>query len=116
MRVPLRHLAHVRSGDKGDSWNLAVIAYEPELYPVLEEQLSADRVRAHYEGMIAGRVDRYPVPGLGALNFVAQQALGGGCCRNLRLDTYGKALSSAALAIELDVPDELTAKLRNYAA
>jgi hypothetical protein len=114
MRVPLQHLAHVRSGDKGNSWNVAVIAYAPELYDTLEAQVTSERVREFYDGMIEGEVVRYPVPGLGAFNFVAQQALAGGCSRNLRVDTYGKAMSAAVLALEIDVPDELLEHLVNY--
>lgn len=112
MRVILRHVAHVRSGDKGNTSNIAVIAYSPALYPVLKEQLTAARVKDFYAGVVHGPVDRYEVDGLHALNFVAQGALGGGVSRSLCLDNYGKSLSSALLAFELDVPDELVGELR----
>ena len=71
MRVKLQHVAHARSGDKGDTANIAVIAYEPELYPLLKEQLTAERVKAFYRGAIAGTVERYAIDHLWALNFVA---------------------------------------------
>ncbi|MSQ59246.1 MAG: hypothetical protein EXR36_06270 [Betaproteobacteria bacterium] len=107
MRVPLRHLAHARSGDKGNTSNVCVIAYAPELYPLLKEQLSAERFKAHYAGVVHGRVERYEVDNIGALNFVAYEALGGGVSRSLCLDNYGKSLSSRVLSLELEVPDSM---------
>jgi hypothetical protein len=112
MRVKLQHVAHVRSGDKGNTSNIAVFAYSPELYPLLKEQLTAERFRAFYEGVVKGRVDRYEVDAIHALNFVAQDALGGGVSRSLSLDNYGKALSAAVLGFEIDVPDRLSNHLR----
>jgi hypothetical protein len=112
MKVKLQHVAHVRSGDKGNTSNIAVIAYSPELYPLLKEQLTAERFRAFYEGVVKGRVDRYEVDNLGALNFVAHEALGGGVSRSLSLDNYGKALSAAVLGFEIEVPDRLSNHLR----
>lgn len=112
MRVLLQHLAHTRSGDKGNTSNVAVIAYEPELYPYLKEQLTAERFKAHYAGVVNGPVERFAVDGLCALNFVAHNALGGGVSRSLCLDNYGKALSSAILGLEVEVPDALRGKLR----
>jgi hypothetical protein len=116
VRVTLQHLAHLRSGDKGNTANIAVIAYAPEFYPALKEQLTADRVKAFYKGTITGCVERYAIDSLGALNFVAHGALGGGVSRSLCLDNYGKALSAALLAFELDVPDEYRALLRGPAS
>lgn len=107
MRVPLQHVAHVRSGDKGDTSNITVIAYDEELYPLLEAQLTAKRFKAHYGGLINGSVTRYEVPTLWVLNFVADGALGGGVSRSLRLDNYGKSLSAAVLSFELEIPDGL---------
>jgi hypothetical protein len=112
MRVKLQHVAHARSGDKGNTANIEVFAYAPELYPFLKEQLTADRLKAFYQGVIAGKVERYAVDGLHALNFVAHGALGGGVSRSLCLDNYGKALSAAVLGFELDIPDELRGQLR----
>ncbi len=112
MRVLLQHAAHTRSGDKGNTSNVMVIAYEPEFYPLLKEHLTAERFKALYAGVVKGRVTRYDVDGLGVLNFVAEEALGGGVSRSLCLDNYGKALSSLILGFELDVPDPLRDKLR----
>ena len=112
MRVKLQHVAHVRSGDKGDTSNIAVFAYAPELYPLLKEQLTADRFRAFYAGTVKGRVTRYEVDAIDALNFVAEGALGGGVSRSLSLDNYGKALSAALLGFGLEVPDRLGNHLR----
>ena len=113
MRVMLQHVAHARSGDKGNTANIAVIAYAAELYPLLKEQLTAERLKAFYQGVITGKVERYAVDGLHALNFVAHGALGGGVSRSLCLDNYGKALSGALLGFELEIPDELRPHLRN---
>ncbi|HEX4986638.1 MAG TPA: hypothetical protein VFV71_11305 [Burkholderiales bacterium] len=112
MKVLLQHLAHCRSGDKGNTSNISVIAYEPELYPHLKEQLTAEKFRAHYAGVVTGKVTRYDVDGLQALNFVAEGALGGGVSRSLCLDNYGKSLSARVLSFEVEVPDALKAKLR----
>ncbi len=114
MKVMLQHLAHCRSGDKGNTSNISVIAYEPELYPHIRQQLTAERFKAHYEGVVMGRVTRYEVDGLHALNFVAEGALGGGVSRSLCLDNYGKSLSARALSFELEIPDALGAKLKGF--
>jgi hypothetical protein len=112
MRVKLQHVAHARSGDKGNTANMAVFAYDPELYPLLKAQLTAERVKAFYRGAIQGEVERYEVDGLHALNFVAHGALGGGVSRSLCLDNYGKALSAALLGFELEIPEALRDRLR----
>jgi hypothetical protein len=112
VRIKLQHVAHARSGDKGNTANIAVIAYAPELYPLLKEQLTAERVKAFYKGVIGGTVERYAIDHLWALNFVAHGALGGGVSRSLCLDNYGKALSALILGFELDVPEQHTALLR----
>lgn len=112
MKVKLQHVAHARSGDKGNTANIVVAAYAPELYPHLEEQLTAAQVKAFYKGAITGAVERYEVEVLAMLNFVAHGALGGGVSRSLCLDNYGKALSAALLGFELDIPDELAGHLR----
>jgi hypothetical protein len=97
----LRDLAHARAGDKGDTSSIAVIAYGAEDYPLLERLLTAERVRAHFAGTVRGEVRRYAMPGIGALNFVMQGALGGGVTRSLALDAHGKCLASALLELEL---------------
>ena len=114
--MKLQHGAHARSGDKGDISNIAVFAYEPELYPLLVEQLTAERFRHFYGGAIKGEVHRYPVEALHAINFVCHGALGGGVSRSLCLDNYGKSLSAAVLGFELEVPDALVPKLKNLPA
>ena len=113
MRVKLQHVAHARSGDKGNTANMAVFAYDPELYPLLKAQLTAQKVKEFYRGAIRGEVERYDVDGLHALNFVAHGALGGGVSRSLCLDNYGKALSAALLGFELEIPEALRDRLRN---
>lgn len=99
----LRELAHARTGDKGDTSQISVIAYDPGDFAFLAEHLTADRVRAHFAAIARGEVTRYELPGLGALNFVLQGALAGGVTRSLSLDAHGKCLSSVLL--ELEVPD-----------
>lgn len=112
MRVQLQHVAHCRSGDKGNTSNISVIAYAPELYQVLCEQLTAERFREYYAGVVTGEVIRYEIHGLHSLNFVAHGALGGGVSRSLCLDNYGKSLASRILAFEINVPDEFAPLLR----
>ena len=111
MNVQLQHVAHTRSGDKGNTSNIAVFAYEPEFYPLLKEQLTAARFKAYYQGAIKGEVLRYEADNIDALNFVCHGALGGGVSRSLCLDNYGKALSAAVLGFMIDVPDALVPKL-----
>lgn len=111
MKIKLQHVAHTRSGDKGDISNIAVFAYEPEFYPLLKAQLSAERFKAFYAGTIKGDVIRYEVDNLEAMNFVCHGALGDGVSRSLCLDNYGKALSAAILGFEIEVPEVLKAKL-----
>ncbi len=111
MRVLLQHLAHTRSGDKGNTSNISVFAYEPEFYDLLKTQLTADRFKDFYRGVIKGDVVRYEVENIHAMNFVAHGALGGGVSRSLCLDNYGKALSAAILGFEIDVPESLRDKL-----
>ena len=111
MKVKLQHLAHTRSGDKGNTSNIAVFAYEPAFYPLLKTQLTAERFKAFYQGAIKGDVIRYEVDNLEAMNFVCHGALGGGVSRSLCLDNYGKALSAAVLGFEIEVPDALRTQL-----
>jgi len=112
MKVLLQHAAHCRSGDKGNTSNISVIAYDEQLYPHLKAQLTADRFKAFYAGVVTGPVERYTIDPLWAMNFVCQGALGGGVSRSLCLDNYGKSLSSRILAYELEIPDSLRALLR----
>lgn len=112
--IELRHLAHTRSGDKGNTSNVAVIAWSQKLYPLLCEQLSAAAFARHYTGVVFGEVTRYEVERLGVLNFVAQGALGGGVSRSLSLDQYGKTLAAGVLNFPLVVPADLLPLLKNY--
>jgi hypothetical protein len=114
MKVMLQHAAHCRSGDKGNTSNISVIAYAPAFYPYLKEQLTADRFKSHYTGVVTGKVTRYDVDGLQALNFVAEGALGGGVSRSLCLDNYGKSLSARVLSFELEIPYSLKSQLRGF--
>ncbi|HZG18734.1 MAG TPA: hypothetical protein VE092_01865 [Herbaspirillum sp.] len=99
--MQLRDIAHSRAGDKGDISNISVIAYRIEDYALLERELTAERVRTHFAGVVQGEVVRYALPQLGTLNFVMQRALGGGVTRSLALDAHGKALSGVMLGMEL---------------
>ena len=102
--MKLRELAHSRTGDKGNVSNISVIAHEPGDYAFLAEHVTADRVRAHFKDIVKGKVERYQLPGIGALNFVLHDALGGGVTRSLSLDPHGKSLSSSLL--EMEMPDK----------
>jgi hypothetical protein len=103
--VNVRELAHVRCGDKGNTLNVAVVAYDAEGYALLEERLTADRLGAELDSLIEGSVTRYELPQLRALNFVVEDALAGGVTTSLRLDGHGKSLSFAVLGIDLDADD-----------
>lgn len=104
-RVKLRTLAHARSGDKGDTCNIGVVARDARAYALLREHLTTERVRAYFHGLVAGEVLRYELPNVGALNFVLRGALGGGGTRSMRLDAIGRALADALLELELALPD-----------
>ena len=99
--MKLREIAHSRTGDKGNISNISVIAYDAKHYPLLLEQVTAARVKAHFAGVVQGEVVRYELPNLSALNFVMDQALGGGVTRSLALDAHGKSLSSALLDFDI---------------
>jgi len=100
--MKLREIAHSRTGDKGDTSNISVIAYDAGYYPLLLKQVTSERVRAHFAGVVDGDVVRYELPNISALNFVITKALGGGVTRSLALDGHGKSLSSALLDLEID--------------
>ena len=103
-RIQLREIAHARSGDKGDTANVGLIALKPEYYPLLVEQVTAERVKQHFQGVCLGDVERYELPNLNALNFLLHQALDGGGTLSLKTDPQGKTYSSALLRMEIDVP------------
>ena len=106
MKVRLVDIAHARSGDKGDTANVGVIALRPEWYPVLERHVTRERVARHFQGQITGDVVRFELPNLGALNFLLHGALDGGGTLSLKTDAQGKVYSTALLRLELDVPDD----------
>lgn len=107
MKVRLVDIAHARSGDKGDTANVGVIALRPEWYDVLSRFLTLDRVREHFRGVITGDVERFELPNLHALNFLLHGALGGGGTVSLKTDAQGKVFSTALLRLVLDVPDDV---------
>ena len=111
MKVRLLDLAHARSGDKGDTANVGVIALKPEWYPLLARELTRDRVAGHFVGVIAGGVDRFELPNLNALNFLLHGALDGGGTLSLKTDAQGKVYSTALLRLVLDVPDDEARRL-----
>ncbi len=105
-RLQLRWLAHARSGDKGNTANVGLIALEPELYPLLVREVTVARVRRHFRGMVS-RVERFELPNLGALNFLLHDALDGGGTISLKTDAQGKVYSTALLRMEVPVPPDV---------
>jgi len=103
-RVALVELAHARSGDKGDTANVGLIALRPADYPILVRQVTAARVARHFKGMITGPVERFELPNLHALNFLLHGALDGGGTVSLKTDAQGKVFSTALLRMEVEVP------------
>ncbi|MGZ3609692.1 MAG: AtuA-related protein [Ktedonobacteraceae bacterium] len=103
MKKQLLDLAHARSGDKGDIANIALFASDRATYDLLVREVTAERVRTHFDGIVTGKVERYEVPNVLALNFVMHGALNGGASRSLRSDALGKSLSSALLRMEIEV-------------
>jgi hypothetical protein len=99
--MKLRDIAHSRTGDKGDTCNISLIAFDARDYPRLAEHATAARVQTLFDGIVRGEVTRYELPHLGALNFVMTRALGGGVTRSLALDAHGKSLSSLLLDLEI---------------
>jgi len=105
MKVRLVDIAHARSGDKGDTANVGVIAFRREWYPLIARELTERRVADHFRGVITGEVKRYELPNLGALNFLLHGALDGGGTLSLKTDAQGKVFSTALLRMVIDVPD-----------
>lgn len=101
MKTQLVKLVHARSGDKGDKANIALFASDRATYDLLVREVTPERVRVHFEGIVTGKVERFEVPNVLALNFVLHGALNGGASRSLRSDTLGKSLSSALLRMEI---------------
>jgi hypothetical protein len=109
--VQLRWLAHARSGDKGDTANVGLIALDPEYYPILRREVTTTRVARHFRGMVSG-VERFELPNLNALNFLLHGALDGGGTISLKTDAQGKVYSTALLRMEIPVPAALARRLR----
>ena len=107
----LREIAHARAGDKGDASNIGVVAYRPEYYPLLVEQVTVERVRAHFGALVRGAITRYEMPSVDALNFVLEHALGGGVTRSLSLDPHGKSYGALILTLPVTVSDAIACQL-----
>ena len=105
MRVQLREFCGVRAGDKGNTSDIALFAYDRDSYELIAEQVTAERVREHFAGLVEGAVERFEVPNVLALNFVLREALGGGGPRSLRSDNLGKTLGGALLRMSIEVPE-----------
>lgn len=110
-KVKLIEIAHGRSGDKGGGSNVGIIARHPDIYPFLKENLTADRVKEHMKHVCKGRVERFELPNIKALNFVLHNSLGGGGTVSLKLDAQGKTHASQVLRMEIEVPEELLNKV-----
>jgi hypothetical protein len=106
MQVQLRKLAHARSGDKGDTANVGLIALRPEFYPIIAREVTAARVKEHFQGICHGDVDRFELPNLGALNFLLHESLGGGGTLSLMTDAQGKTFSTAMLRMQIDISED----------
>ena len=104
--IPLYAMAHARSGDKGDGSNVGVIAYDDRGYEILKAWLTTDRVKAHFAGIVKGRVDRFEIPNLRGLNFILHDSLGGGGSASLKTDAQGKTHGMALLRMGVEVPDD----------
>lgn len=111
MKMQLLRLAHARSGDKGDTANVGLIALRDEYYPILNREVTAERVKKHFSGICQGEVERFELPNLGALNFLLHHSLGGGGTLSLMTDAQGKTFSTALLRMEIDIPDEEARRL-----
>jgi hypothetical protein len=105
LKIPLSRVAHARSGDKGDTSNIGIIAFDPRHYPILVREVTADRVKHFFGELVKGNVERFELPNLGALNFLLHEALGGGGTLSLRIDAQGKTLGAALLRMEIEIAD-----------
>ncbi|MFQ5536647.1 MAG: hypothetical protein ACE5GJ_04270 [Gemmatimonadota bacterium] len=111
-KVQLVHLAHARSGDKGDTANVGLIAYEAEDFELLRREVTPEAVKAHFGSLVKGEVERFELPNLHALNFLLHGALGGGGTLSLMNDAQGKVFSTALLRMEISVPEEVAERVR----
>lgn len=106
MKIELTKLAHARSGDKGDTANVGVIALKEEFYPLLAREVTAEKVKEHFGEIVKGEVERFELPNLGALNFLLHESLGGGGTLSLMTDAQGKTFSTALLRMKIEIPDD----------
>jgi len=106
VKVQLVKLAHARSGDKGDTANVGVIALREDIYPILVREVTSERVKNHFKGICKGDVERFELPNLGALNFLLHESLGGGGTLSLMTDAQGKTFSTALLRMEIEITPE----------
>jgi len=104
MLIQLTKLAHARSGDKGDTATVGLIALRAEYYPLLIREVTAERVKKHFAGICKGNVERFELPNLGALNFLLHESLGGGGTLSLMTDAQGKTFSTALLRMQIEIP------------
>ncbi len=105
MQIQLRKLAHARSGDKGDTANIGLIALSDAIYPILVREVTGERVKQHFQGICKGDVERFELPNLGALNFLLHESLGGGGTLSLMTDAQGKTFSTALLRMTIEISD-----------
>jgi hypothetical protein len=106
MIIELTKVAHARSGDKGDTANVGVIALKPEIYPILVREITAERVKKHFGSIVKGAVERFELPNLCALNFLLHKALDGGGTLSLMTDAQGKTFSTALLRMKIEINDD----------
>src|SRR6185436_13711359 len=111
MKIELTKLAHARSGDKGDTVNVGLIALRDEFYPLLVREVTAARVKEHFQGICKGDVERFELPNLGALNFLLHESLGGGGTLSLMTDAQGKTFSTALLRMQIEINDDEVSRL-----
>lgn len=107
MLIPLSQICHARSGDKGDTANIGLIARKPEYYTIIQKYVTAEKVKKHFKGICLGKVERFELPNLGALNFLLYESLGGGGTKSLKNDAQGKTLSSALLRMEIEIEERI---------
>jgi hypothetical protein len=107
MKIQLRHICHARSGDKGDTANIGLIALQERYYPLIARYVTAERVKKHFEGIALGPVERFEMPNIWALNFLLHGALGGGGTKSLKNDAQGKTLSNALLRMEIEIEETI---------
>jgi len=106
VKIQLTRLAHARSGDKGDTANVGIIALRDDFYPLLVREVTAARVKEHFNGIVNGDVERFELPNLSALNFLLHESLGGGGTLSLMTDAQGKTFSTALLRMQIEIPDD----------